>query len=105
LGGNCKTLFVSLHMGSVFMFKRTKIYLNCIIKTDDLISFVDMNNKLYFYSNTTSPFIFKTGEFYEVSARLKYITPETIYLNDLRMYNTDSLLIQRMFKIKTILDD
>lgn len=64
-----------------------------------------MSNKLYFYSNKTTSFLFKMDDFYEISAKLKNITPETICMSNLRIYNSDSILIQRMFKIKTILDD
>lgn len=64
-----------------------------------------MDNKLYFYSNNIINFLFRINDFYEVSAKLKYISPDTIHMSYLRVYNTDNILIQRMFKIKNILND
>lgn len=74
-------------------------------KSDDMSSFIDMENKLYFYSTKYSSLNFKIRTYYEVSAKLKYISPDTIYMSDIRVYATESNIIERLFKIKTILDD
>jgi hypothetical protein len=88
------------------MIKRKRIYLRCIFSDiSDMASFVDMDSNLYFYSTKYSSFNFKNDAYYEVSGKLKHISPETIHITDIRVYSTETSLIERLFKIRTILDD
>jgi hypothetical protein len=85
--------------------QRKKLYLKCVKSgnSDGVTTFKDLDNYNYIIYN--SIYIFVDNNFYYMSAFICMLSNDTLLIRNIRILNVDNSKIERMFKIKNILDE